>query len=221
MKNLKKVFLLIALCSLSQAFAATQVNVVGLFNNKALVMINGGGPYNLKAGQTKNGVKLLSANSNQATFIVEGKRQVLGMGQAASVGSSAVSSSTETGVNKPVHLYADSRGHFFGNLIINGSSLKYMVDSGATTVAMNSADAKFARIDYKKGTKAKAHTANGVVDTYLVTLNTLKIGTIVLHNVQASVVEGNSPRVLLLGMAAQNRLNMERNGPVLKLTKKY
>ncbi len=221
MDNLKKIFFLIIFCSAMPVLAATQVNVVGLFNNKALLMINGSGPHSLRAGQTKNGVKLISATSNKATLIVEGKRQVLGMGQAASVGSSSTSSATDAGVNNPVHLYADSRGHFFGNLTINGASLKYLVDSGATTVAMNSADAKFARIDYKRGVKSKANTANGVVDTYLVKLNTLKIGTIVLHNVQASVIEGGSPNVLLLGMAAQNRLNMERKGPVLTLTKKY
>jgi len=220
MNSLKRIFLLIMLFGAMQAVAATQINVVGLFNNKALLMINGSGPHSLKAGQTKNGVKLIAATSSKATLLVEGKRRILGMGQAASIATNK-SASTSGGTNSPVHLYADSRGHFFGNLTINGASLKYLVDSGATTVAMNSADARFARIDYKKGIKSRAHTANGIVDTFLVKLNTLKIGTIVLHNVQASVIEGSSPSVLLLGMAAQNRLNMERQGTVLTMTKKY
>ncbi len=221
MIDLKKFLFVTSLCFAIQAIAGTQVNVVGLFNNKALLMINGSGPHSLRAGQTKSGVKLIAANSNSATLIIEGKRQVLGMGQAASVGSSSTNANSERGINKPVHLYADSRGHFFGNLMVNGTSLKYLVDSGATTVAMNSGDAKYAGIDYEKGNKSRASTANGVVDVYLVKLNTLKIGTIVLHNVQASVIEGGSPAYVLLGMSVQNRLKMTRNGSTLTMTKKF
>jgi len=204
-----------------QVFADTQVNVVGLFNNKALVMINGGGPHSLAAGQTSNGVKLLSANSNAATFMIEGKRQVLKMGQAASVGASAASSSSSGGVNSPVSLYADESGHFFGNLTINGASLKYVVDTGATTVAMNSGDAKYAKINYTKGQKVNMSTANGIVPAYKVTLNTLKVGTIILNNVDATVIEGGSPPFVLLGMSAQNRLDVKRENSIMTLTKKY
>jgi len=76
-------------------------------------MINGSGPHSLTAGQTKNCVKLLSADSASATFLIEGKRQVLAMGQAVSVGSS--SASADGGVNAPVNLYADSAGHFLAS----------------------------------------------------------------------------------------------------------
>jgi len=217
----KRIFLILVLAISTQSFAATQVNIVGLFNNKALLMINGSGPHSFRAGQTKQGVKLISANSNQATLVIEGKRRTLGMGQSVSIGGSIKSTASEGGSNGPVHLYADSRGHFFGNLTVNGASLKYMMDSGATTVAMNSADAKFAKIDYKKGRKSMAHTANGTVDIYLVTINTLKIGSIVMHNVQASVKEGSSPRHVLLGMSVQNRLNITRENSTMTLMKKY
>ncbi len=197
-------------------FANTQVNVVGLFSNKAVVTINGGTPQSLSAGQTKNGVKLISADSESATFVIEGKRQVLKMGQAASVATSSASE-----VNSPVNLFADSRGHFYGNLNINGASLKYVVDTGATSVAMNSGDAKFAKIDYEKGEKIMLSTANGDVGAYLVKLNTLKIGTIVLNNIEAVVHEGGSPPYVLLGMSALNRVEMKRDNSVMTLTKKY
>jgi aspartyl protease family protein len=199
----------------SQALAETRLNVVGLFSGKALVSINGGSPESIAAGQTKNGVKLISANSESATFMVEGKRQTLKMGQAASVAGNAAPAN-----NNPVSLYADSRGHFTGNLSINGASLKYLVDTGATTVALNSGDAKFAKIDYEKGEKAQASTANGVVEVYLVTLNTLKIGTITLNNVEATVHEGGAPSVVLLGMSALNKLDMKRDNSIMTLTKK-
>ena len=209
------VFLLLSVLT-SFAFASTQVNVVGLFNNKALISINGGNPQSISAGQTKNGVKLISANSESATFMVEGKRQVLKMGQAASVAASAGPVN-----NDPVNLYADSRGHFYGNLNINGASLKYVVDTGATSVAMNSGDAKFAKIDYEKGEKVTVSTANGEVGAYLVKLNTLKIGTIILNNIDAVIHEGGSPPYVLLGMSALNRVEMKRDNTIMTLTKKY
>ncbi|MGB7816392.1 MAG: TIGR02281 family clan AA aspartic protease [Methylotenera sp.] len=199
-----------------QALADTRVNVVGLFSNKAMVAINGGAPRTLSVGQTVDGVKLISADSESATFMVEGKRQTLKMGQAASVAGNAGPAN-----NDPVSLYADKVGHFYGNLTINGASLKYVVDTGATTVALNSGDAKFAKIDYEKGERIEMSTANGVVNAYLVKLNTLKIGTITLNNVEATVNEGGSPPVVLLGMSALNRLDMKRDNSIMTLTKKY
>ena len=219
--KLKLLFGLLISLLVSTAIADTRVNVVGLFSNKALVIINGGSPQSIGAGQTKEGVKLISADSTAGTFIIEGKRQVLKMGQAASVAAGATPAGGEGGTNSPVTLYADANGHFLGNLSINGVSLKYLVDSGATTVALNSGDAKFAKIDYEKGEKVPVSTANGVVIAYLVTLNTLKIGTIILNNVQATVTEGGSPTVVLLGMTAQNRLDMKRDNSILTMSKKY
>jgi aspartyl protease family protein len=215
---MKVKFLLSLLMSLlaASALAETRVNVVGLFSNKALVTINGGAPRSLSAGQTVDGVKLISANSEAATFMVEGKRQMLKMGQAASVAGA-----TGPANNDPVSLYADSRGHFSGNLSINGVSLKYLVDTGATTIALNSGDAKYAKIDYEKGERVPVSTANGIITAYLVKLNTVKIGTITLNNIEATVNEGGSPSVVLLGMSALNRLDMKRDNSIMTLTKKY
>lgn len=211
----KILLVLVATFFADQALAETRLNVVGLFSGKALVSINGGAPQSIGAGQTKNGVKLISADSESATFEVEGKRQTLKMGQAASVAGNAGPVSSD-----PVSLYADSRGHFTGNLSINGVSLKYLVDTGASTVALNSGDAKFAKIDYEKGEKVSVNTANGTVMAYLVNVNTLKIGTITLNNVDVIVNEGGSPAMVLLGMSALNKLDMRRDNSVMTLTKK-
>jgi aspartyl protease family protein len=212
----KHIVMVLAALFAMPVISAIQLNVVGLFNNKALVTINGGSPQTLGTGQTKNGVKLISASSESATFLVEGKQQTLKMGQAASVVGN-----TGPVNNDPVNLYADSRGHFSGNLSINGASLKYIVDTGATAVALNSGDAKFAKIDYEKGEKVNVSTANGVVTAYLVKLNTLKIGTITLNNIDALINEGGSPAIVLLGMSALNHMDMKRDNSVMTLTKKY
>ena len=212
----KQVLICLTALLAAPALAATQLNVVGLFSNKAVVAINGSAPQTISAGQTKNGVKLISADSESATFLVEGKQQTLKMGQAASVAGGSGSAN-----NSPVSLYADQAGHFFGNLSINGASLKYVVDTGATTVALNSGDAKFAKIDYEKGERINMSTANGEVSAYLVKLNTLKVGTIILNNIDATVNEGGSPTVVLLGMSALNHLDMKRESSIMTLSKKY
>jgi len=197
------------------AVADTQVNIVGLFSNKAVVMINGGKPKTMSVGQTSEGVKLLAADSNSATLQVEGKTRQLKMGQAASVGGAGATSAPS------VTLYANAQGHFVSECQINGASLKFLVDTGATTVALNSGDAKFAKIDYKRGEPIMVGTANGVVTAYRVTIANLKIGGITLSQVEGNVLEGGSPSVVLLGMSALNRLDMKRQDIAMTLTKKY
>ncbi len=219
MKRIKKI---IQLCVLgcfgfsSLVFAETQVNVVGLFNGKAVVMINHAKPQTLSVGQTSGEVKLIAADSQSATFQIEGKRKVLSMGQAASIAGSASNSGIAS-----VTLYANSGGHHVGEAMINGVPLKYVVDTGATTVAMNSGDAKYAGIDYKKGEPMRASTASGISTAYHVTLNSVKLGGITLNNVEAAVIEGGFPEVVLMGNSVLSRLEMKRDGIALILTKKY
>jgi aspartyl protease family protein len=199
------------------AHAETRVNIVGLFNGKAVVMINGGAPQTLSVGQTKQEVKLLSADSEKATLLIEGKTKVLGMGQAASIAGGGGQETKDA----QLKLFADKSGHFFGDVSVNGTLLKYVIDTGATTVAMNSADAKHARIDYSKGVKGTASTASGLVDTYHVKVNTLKLGAITLNDVDVAVIEGGFPEVVLMGMSVLNRLDMQRDSSVMTLKKKY
>ena len=211
----KTVLFIMGLLTSTVVIADTQVNIVGLFSNKAVVIINGGKPKTLSVGQTSEGVKLIAADSKTATLQIEGKTKQLGMGQAASVGGAASNSVQST------TLYADSRGHYVSDCQINGATLKFILDTGATTVALNSGDAKYANIDYKRGETELVDTANGVVTAYRVTIATLKIGGITLNQVEGNVLEGGSPSEVLLGMSALNRLDMKRQDIALTLTKKY
>lgn len=209
------VVLCTGLLTIGASVANTQVNIVGLFSNKAVLIINGGKPKTLSVGQASDGVKLIAADSQAATLQIEGSTKRLGMGQAASVmGNSSSGSASAV-------LYANPQGHFVSDCQINGASLKFILDTGATSVALNSGDAKFANIDYKRGEPMQVSTANGVVTAYRVTIATLKIGGITLNQVEASVLEGGSPPVVLLGMSALNRLDMKREDIALILTKKY
>jgi aspartyl protease family protein len=214
-KFYKSAILVLSLLIPHFSYADTQVNIVGLFTNKAVLIINAGKPKTLSVGQTSDGVKLLAADSQAATLQIEGNTKRLGMGQAASVASkssSAISSAV---------LYANSQGHFVSDCQINGASLKFLLDTGATTVTLNSGDAKFANIDYRLGEPVQVSTANGMVSAYRVTIANLKIGGITLSQVDATVMEGGSPSLVLLGMSALSRMDMKREDISLTLTKKY
>lgn len=209
--NLLGLLLLGATC----AGHATEVNIVGLFSGKAMVMVNGGKPHMMANGETSpEGIKLISADSNAAVLEIDGKRQTLNMGQSANI------KPKEGSGNPTTILTADSAGHFFTVGSINGASTRMIVDTGATMVSMSSAEAKRLGISYLNGERGAVSTANGVVPAYRVTFNTVKLGNITLNQVEGLVQESSMPFVLL-GMSFLKRLEMKRDGSSMTLVKKY
>ena len=205
----------ILLCLIPLSPLATEVNVVALFNDKALVSIDGGKPQTLKAGQTgAQGVKLIGADSREAVLEIDGKRRTLGMGQSQSYAPGVPSNGGS------VSLTADNRGHFVTLGNINGASTRFLVDTGASYVSLSAAEAKRLGIDYKKGERGMMNTANGSMTAYRITLNTVKVGDVAVNQVQASVSEAPMD-VTLLGMSFLNRVDMKREGSTMTLTKKY
>lgn len=198
----------------STSAPATEVVVTGLFKDKAMVSIDGGKTRVLSTGQTWQKVKLISADSNAATFDIDGKRQKLAMGQSISTDFS--------GGEKPtLKLTADGGGHFSTIGSINGYPIRFLVDTGATLIAINSTEADRMGLKYKDGERGMASTANGVVPVYKVVLNNVKIGGISLNLVEASVIEGAGLQGALLGMSFLSRLEMRREGTVMTLVKTY
>jgi aspartyl protease family protein len=208
---------LLAFCLFgASAHADTRLNVVGLFSNKAIVTINGGAPKTISAGQSVGDVKLISADSNSATFVIAGKRQVLKIGQAIDALATAGADA-----NTPVVLKADATGHYFGTMVINETSLKYVVDTGASAVTLNSIDAKKANINYAEGDVIGVSTASGLSTAHRVMVRNIRIGTLVLDDVQVLVTDNDAPPVVLLGMTALNRLGIKTEDSTLTLTRKY
>ena len=95
-----------------------------------------------------------------------------------------------------------------------------LVDTGATMVALPAADAVRFGINYKNGRPAYVNTANGAVPAYLVKLDSVKVGDIELHQVDAVVQEQGLP-IILLGMSFLNRTEMRREGEQMVLTKRF
>jgi len=198
------------------AAQAADISVMGLFSGKAVLIIDGGKPRTLSAGQTTpEGVKLVSATSEAAVIEFEGKRQSLGVGHGTRIASApAANSSGRTTI------LADSRGHFFTTGSINGVSVRFMVDTGATTVSLSAADAGKLGINYRAGKRAQSNTANGPITVFVVQLDNVRVGDITLNNVLGSVSEGPS-HVALLGMSFLNRTQMNRDGDTLTLVRRY
>jgi aspartyl protease family protein len=192
---------------------ATDVSVTGLFTGKAMVSIDGGRPRVMSTGQSIQGVKLLSADSQSATFEINGVKQTLRMGQAANLAPKVDKSSAI--------LSADHGGQFFGNGSVNGSTVRFLVDTGASYVAINSNTANRIGLDYRSGEKGALSTANGVIPVYKVTLNQVRLGDISLNMVEGVVVEGQGLPVALLGMSFLNRTEMKRDGDRMVLTQRY
>ncbi len=199
------------------AAGAADIHVVALTANKAVVRINGGKVQTLAAGQvTPEGVRLIEATSTAAVFEFGGKRRTLAAGQGAAVASL---SPAKTGDS--VTLLADARGHFITTGVVNGISLRFIVDTGATSVVLSSTDARNAGINYLSGTRTQTHTANGVVPVYAIKLDTLRVGDIVVNNVDAIVIESGKLPIALLGMSFLNRMEMKRDGQTMTLIRRY
>jgi aspartyl protease family protein len=199
---------------LTCAAAAQDVSVLALFEGKALLAVDGGKPHTVLAGETFAGVTLVSASSEEAVVSVNGKRQRLRIGEGV---YSAISPQRE---RTTVTLTSDGRGHFVTTGSINGATMNFLVDTGATAVSMNLNDARRAGVNYLAGTKGYSQTANGVVPIYMVKLGNVKLGDITLTDVDGLVHQSGELPVVLLGMSFLGRLEMRREGENLTLTKK-
>ena len=194
--------------------SAADVGLVGIFPGKALLTINGGAPRTVAVGgKTADGVKVLAAGGDTATIEVDGKKRVLRIGQNVTVRATAGGRATTV-------LTADGRGHFLTTGSINGASMRFLVDTGASTVAMGASDARRAGVDPTRGEKGFAQTANGVAEVSRVRLHSVRVGDIVLNDVEATVHSQDMPMVLL-GMSFLNRMEMQRNGDTMTLRKNY
>ena len=193
---------------------ATDVNVVGLFPGKAVVQINGGAPRTLSAGHKQEGVLLVSSDRESAVFEIDGRRRTLKLGQQQ-VSRAGTLDPASTAV-----MSADSRGHFFANGQINGGSVRMVVDTGASVVAIPLNDAIRLGIDYSKGEETSMNTANGLAAAWKVKLDTIRVGNITMNGIDAVVMEGGNMPVLL-GMSFLNRTEMRREGPTMTLTKRF
>ena len=206
--------LLVTAAAASAQTVPKNVSLSGSLGNKALLMIDGT-PRTLGIGQVVQGVKLISVGGGEAVVEVGARRMTLLLGHAqVNLGGAA----SEGGGSKIV-LTAGSGGHFMTQGSINGTSVRFVVDTGATHVALSQADAERIGIDFRKGQRSVGQTANGQIVAHRVTLDVVRIGDVQVYNVEAAVLPAPMEQILL-GNSFLMRFQMKRENEQMTLEKR-
>lgn len=209
------VYALICLLLLSpSAGSAAEVQIIALTPGRsASMVIDGAAPMTVGIGETLEGVTLIRVDSDSAVVRVHGIEQTLMLEayQPPSIGVAGGSS---------VRLSADSSGHFITKGAVNGRSISFLVDTGASVMTISRKQAKRIGLRYKHGAPGRAATANGMVNGWMVSLDSVRIGTVTERNVQAMVIDADLG-VGLLGMSFLDRFDMERQGSRLVLRRRH
>ena len=212
-----KHWIAVALLLAAGAAAAQSVSLQGMLGNKALLIVDGAPPRTVAPGETHKGVKVLSTLGDQAVVEIEGKRHTLRVGDApASVGDAG----NAPGRGNKIVLTASSGGHFLTPGRINGRAVSFMVDTGATTVAMGAAEAERLGINYRSGKLGQGSTANGVITVYHVKLASVRIGDVEVFDVDASVLPAPMAHILL-GNSFLTRFQMTRHNDQMVLERRF
>lgn len=203
------------LCLLPALAAAQSVSMSGSLGDKALLVIDGT-PRTVAAGATVSGVKVISVSGSQTVVELGGKRQTLVLGSAqVNLGGAA-----SAGGGTTITLAAGPGGHFVSSGTINGRAVRFVVDTGATNVALSEAVARSIGLDFAKGERVLTNTANGQVVAHRVSLREVRVGDVTVYNVDATIVPAMMDMVLL-GNSFLSRFQMKRDADVLVLEKRF
>ena len=221
---------------------AQSVALRGVSGNNVLLSVDGSPPRFIREGKKIGGVKIEKVFSNHATFSIGEDRFNLSVGDTRANSKGKVATIRQNQVNTSTRsvetitalarhslgkttmtIQANTGGHFLTTGKINQKSVRFLVDTGATTIAMNTETAKLLGVEYEQGTKISSNTANGTVPGYLINLKKVSVGDIVLKNVSASVLEseaGDSAEdIILLGMSFLSQLKLTTEKNILTLEK--
>jgi len=196
------------------AYANTPVEAVALFKDRAVVRsVNG--QEMLKLGQTsQSGMTLLQADTSSALVRYNGEVYTLSL-------SARVGSSFAKPIEKSVRINRDPQGQYRMGGEINGHYANFLVDTGASVVAMSERHAQSMGLNYRAGKLGSVQTAQGNTPAYFVLLDNVTLGSIAQRQVRATVIEGSFPVDVLLGMSFLNDLRFSDDAGVLTLTAKF
>ena len=206
----------LALSSWPGSAVGQSVALTGVMGERALLVIEDAAPQVLTPGQSWQGVTLISVGEQSAVIEILGQRQTLRVGDRPVSVSAKVSGST----GSRVVLNAGSGGHFFGIARINGVSMRFVVDTGASNVVMGVAQAEQLGINYRAGQRVSVNTANGVALAYEAALDSVRVGDVEVFHVDATVVPASVP-IVLLGNSFLGRFQMKQENGQMVLEKRY
>jgi len=190
---------------------ASSVEVQAVLGKTAVLLIDGQ-RQSLKVGETFSGITLLATRPTAVTLEIDGREETVGLSQR-------VSTTFEKAQEQVVTIARNASMQYHTTVIINGQSTLAMVDTGANLVAMSSNQARSMNIDYGSGDPSLVETASGLSEAYPVTLQSVSVGGIQVHNVPAMVVRGSYPTSVLLGMSYLRHVKMEEQNGILSLSR--
>ena len=196
------------------AGAAPTVEARGLMRDMAVLVIDGRERI-LRVGERSGAVELLAADPSRARVRVGETVVELGLSERAGGGF-------EEPAQRSVRITRDRQGHFRVAGTIEGQPVSFLVDTGATVLAMSSLHARQLGIDYARdNTPTRVVTAAGPAPSYYVELESVEVGGLRVRGVRAAVVEGGYPLEILLGMSFLRHVGLRERAGVLTLTQDF
>ena len=120
-----------------------------------------------------------------------------------------------TGSHDEIVLQQNRSGHYLFNGHINGKTVTFLVDTGATMTSIPEREA--ARLGLRKGRAFGVQTANGSSTAYSTRVLSLMLGDIEFHDVRASLNPGLNGSAILLGMNILKKMELIQRGDTLIL----
>ena len=109
-----------------------------------------------------------------------------------------------------IRLKRNAGGHYVAPGEINGRPVTFLLDTGATNVAVPYGMKDV--LGLTPGPAVPTRTANGVSTSYLTRIDTLSLGAIVVEDVRAGLARGFDGEQVLLGMSVLSELEMVQRG---------
>ncbi|QKV53632.1 retropepsin-like aspartic protease family protein [Comamonas antarctica] len=211
----------LGLCLAPASANAQSVALAGILGSKALLVIDGGAPRSLAAGDSLGAVRVLQVGRDDALLDIAGRQQRLQLGAAPVQLGAGRPADAGPSDRRPARLvlYADSQGHFIEQGLINGQSMRYLIDTGASTVAIGRAEADRLGLPYLQGQSVQMGTANGAVRAWRLRLDSVRIGGLEARGVDAVVTPQPMPFVLL-GNSFLAQFHMTRQDDQMVLEKR-
>lgn len=195
--------------------AAPRVEALGLMKGAAVLRIDGQQTF-LRVGEPgPGGVRLLSADSERAVLEYAGQKVTLNL-------SRQVTARFAEPELRSLVIARDQQGQYRVQGSINQQPVEFLVDTGATTVGLNASQARRLGIDYRViGEPGTVTTAGGTVTGYSVQLDRIKIGEISVRNVRGVIIEGDYPKIALLGMTFLSQVDWQESDGRMEVRSKY
>lgn len=208
-----KIILTIVFLMLAPMCSALEIEAKMLAQGSAILIIDGTQRMLREGNRSPEGVLLVSADGKQAVLEIEGKRKTISL-------SHSIGSQFKKASKTEIRIASSYGGHYYTKGLINGTPVDFMVDTGATYVAMTSQQAEQLGIDYRAGISTQTSTANGLAKAFQIVLSSVSVGNIVVRQVTAFVIMAPTTGPMLLGNAYLSKVDLKIDQGVLVLSEK-